>query len=1089
MSSSHEPPSSSAEDSLPSAPDDVSAASSSPSTSVRERWRSRVGWTGAALLGCALLGVWIWPGQSGEQSAEAPAWKRWVVGLVHRIEQHPRFAHAVHAPKLNAVVFANTRGWIVGDNGLVLWTEDNGERWKRLEQAVQVPLVEEEFVDVRRLAGPDGESHWYLLARNGVLLRYAENGATWQRWKLETATRLPFAPTRLLGWSGADLILASSNGLYRAEIAGSEPSIQLVWAATIESGGIEVAGVQGEHYFVVTADDQWIQLSPESAAKSLPQQQRQQQQQQQQAVAFSKNQQALTAEPLPYLVPVARQSLSSFGTTRWTNGYFVSDETGWLIGERGAVALTLDGGESWEPVNLNTAQALVGMAFSAQDQASTRSLRGWMVGLAGKVFSTADGGETWAAAETGVETGLNALGLDALGRIWAVGKHGVIVRSDDQGQTWTRVELYRYLPAPLHWILGLAGLAALVTSAVWPMRPPPVVRSILNAFVADLPLTERAQAPAWMQKLVSGLANYIGNPATAAPITLAITGAWGRGKSSVMNLLRRELEEREHRPVWFNAWHHQDADNVLAALLATIREQAIPPLVTFPKRPPFLAFPGVIYYLRLLWQRAQRRWMFVIALHAVLLVVVAWVVKNAPAMSQIRWTELSDVLDKEGLPGLLGALAIGAVPVAKLLGLLKTFGIDPAKLVAVEGGTRATRDVEAANVFRTRFAVEFAEVTAALGKRHRMVIFIDDLDRCSPEHLLKVLEATNLLNSSGQCFIVLGMQRETVLGALARALDQSLTTEFASPERWLEKLVQIEIPVPRDDKMLDSVTQRKAPDRDRNDVTRRWQRLAVLSSLGTLTAFTLVAACLTLAEKLSIVPRESQGVVRTAPINATPAETGAVAPGETGPAAGGYATPGTANADPQAVRTVTVVERPIPRDLTPEEEAETRGGPVSAVPFAVGVLALGGGALLLVTLQRRFRTEVQDSPAFMAALKDWEPVLIERCSTPRELKLLLNRMRFDAMLVREFAPSTEGIGATIPESEARNDQVSGFEADIVGLVLIERFDPDALDHGQPVVLQSPPGAWTTRVDQAISTYRSRAFAAFRHFKEGFRVGG
>ncbi|SMG64791.1 protein containing KAP P-loop domain, partial [methanotrophic bacterial endosymbiont of Bathymodiolus sp.] len=53
---------------------------------------------------------------------------------------------------------------------------------------------------------------------------------------------------------------------------------------------------------------------------------------------------------------------------------------------------------------------------------------------------------------------------------------------------------------------------------------------------------------------------------------------------------------------------------------------------------------------------------------------------------------------------------------------------------------------------RYQLAREFNEVTSALDLG-RMIIFIDDLDRCAKENVLEVLEAINFLVTSGHCYI------------------------------------------------------------------------------------------------------------------------------------------------------------------------------------------------------------------------------------------------------------------------------------------------------------------------------------------------
>src|ERR1700724_1577599 len=64
-----------------------------------------------------------------------------------------------------------------------------------------------------------------------------------------------------------------------------------------------------------------------------------------------------------------------------------------------------------------------------------------------------------------------------------------------------------------------------------------------------------------------GLSRFWRNEKTQPPLTLAVTGEWGTGKSSLMNLLRSDLKRYGFRPVWFNAWHQQKAEHLLAPLL------------------------------------------------------------------------------------------------------------------------------------------------------------------------------------------------------------------------------------------------------------------------------------------------------------------------------------------------------------------------------------------------------------------------------------------------------------------------------------------------------------------------------------------
>jgi predicted KAP-like P-loop ATPase len=89
--------------------------------------------------------------------------------------------------------------------------------------------------------------------------------------------------------------------------------------------------------------------------------------------------------------------------------------------------------------------------------------------------------------------------------------------------------------------------------------------------VSDRPLEAGEPDPMDFHSIARGLSRFIRNRKTVPPLTIAISGAWGTGKSSLMNLLRTDLRERGFRPVWFNAWHYQKEENLLASLLQNVR--------------------------------------------------------------------------------------------------------------------------------------------------------------------------------------------------------------------------------------------------------------------------------------------------------------------------------------------------------------------------------------------------------------------------------------------------------------------------------------------------------------------------------------
>src|SRR4051812_40647071 len=56
------------------------------------------------------------------------------------------------------------------------------------------------------------------------------------------------------------------------------------------------------------------------------------------------------------------------------------------------------------------------------------------------------------------------------------------------------------------------------------------------------------------------------------PLSLGVFGTWGTGKSTILNLMRRELSDQKEKFLFveFDAWLHQDYDDACAALMSVI---------------------------------------------------------------------------------------------------------------------------------------------------------------------------------------------------------------------------------------------------------------------------------------------------------------------------------------------------------------------------------------------------------------------------------------------------------------------------------------------------------------------------------------
>lgn len=118
------------------------------------------------------------------------------------------------ARTVRKVAFADARiGWLVGDGGLVLRTDNSGIEW-HLPHA-QVPGIVLEQMDLRALA-VRGTHCWIAGSPGSVVLHSADSGATWDLYRTEQA--IPLRGLHFLdeqrGWAIGDLgtILATRDG-------------------------------------------------------------------------------------------------------------------------------------------------------------------------------------------------------------------------------------------------------------------------------------------------------------------------------------------------------------------------------------------------------------------------------------------------------------------------------------------------------------------------------------------------------------------------------------------------------------------------------------------------------------------------------------------------------------------------------------------------------------------------------------------------------------------------------------------------------------------------------------------------------------
>lgn len=253
------------------------------------------------------------------------------------------------------------------------------------------------------------------------------------------------------------------------------------------------------------------------------------------------------------------------------------------------------------------------------------------------------------------------------------------------------------------------------------------------------------------------------------PVSLGIFGNWGAGKSSLLKLIERELEEEkgEYIIANFDAWLYQGYDDARAALLEAIATK----LCEVAKKNETLLAKTKNLLARVNVFRAM-----------------GWIVEGSALAAGIPTGGL--LAKSIGSAGKLidfteGETDLGENDYQDIQKTAKDCKKEISDTLRSPSSNTPPQQISA-------FRKAYGEILKELG--HPLIVIIDNLDRCLPPNAIQTLEAIRLFLFLPNTAFIIAADEEMIRGAVAEYFSGSSERHRID---YLDKLIQIPIRVPK----------------------------------------------------------------------------------------------------------------------------------------------------------------------------------------------------------------------------------------------------------------------------------------------------
>lgn len=267
------------------------------------------------------------------------------------------------------------------------------------------------------------------------------------------------------------------------------------------------------------------------------------------------------------------------------------------------------------------------------------------------------------------------------------------------------------------------------------------------------------------------------------PVTIGLYGDWGCGKSSTLKILQEKIEKDADSKentivVYFDGWSFESFDDAKMALIQGIVEK-LESNTSIKKE--------CIGAVRQLAKTVKEE---IFSMRTLL-----WSVKNIVAPAALTYAT--------------GGLTI----LPSLLSFFESYNSDEKKKELADALTGKDAETFLKKALNTHinadqfsavreFRESFCELIEATGKE-RIVILIDDLDRCLPQHIIDNLEAIKLFLNVEKTAFIIAADQNIVSNAIMRQYGEKLGIQKRGEsarsigEDYMDKFIHIPYTIPK----------------------------------------------------------------------------------------------------------------------------------------------------------------------------------------------------------------------------------------------------------------------------------------------------